>query len=569
VIFTTLIWGVVNGAKIALVISLWFAGLAQWWLARELKLGLLPRLWSAGMAVVGGHLAGRMELGAFGVVLSTAMSSLVFAGILYVARGGGRRAAVLLGVVTASALLSGQGYIQIGLIGTLPAFAFLLLDKKFNFRTVWKDFALAAVLTLLLAAPFILPFTHFSPNFFKEADPEFKVAQPLAYLPLNLVIDDWGYYNSEILGKFPYPHLYTLFIGWVPVIFAVIGLSMSKRADRPRLFSLGGGVVLAFMIGSAVILKWIVKVIPAVAGVRHPPQIAGLAVPLILGLSAYGLERVFNLGWPDMWFGFSQPSERLGRTISMKWFLLVPLVLSLRSGYEFTTAWIYTDRQTPELQLLLDSLKTETLQWVNPPFGEHFYIEPAVAMDLKLSPGIMTWRWKDRELPLPVLEANRAGRPSGPVAQIDSVDGVPIYIRYDQPYAAVLIGEQQVPCLAAGSGGWLEVKCSTQSAGRLIVKENMWSGWKAWRDRESVSLLGGTWLAVDAPAGKHTYTFRYFPWDVPLGIALSLIGVLSGLWLWFNPVSLDEEPGEEDSPHLVVPQPEESNIIEDNGDENS
>ena len=124
VIVTTLIWDVINGAKVALVISFWFAGVAQWWLARELRLGWIPRLWSAGMAVVGGHLTGRMELGVFGAVFSTAMCSLVFCGILYVARGGGKRAAVLLGILMASALISGHGG---GISRCLPNIDFLPL----------------------------------------------------------------------------------------------------------------------------------------------------------------------------------------------------------------------------------------------------------------------------------------------------------------------------------------------------------------------------------------------------------------------------------------------------------
>ncbi len=77
VIFTTLGWGGVNGSKLALVGAFFMAGLAQWWLAYVLGLGWAARVWSATMAVAAGHLAARMELGAFGVVLSTAACALV------------------------------------------------------------------------------------------------------------------------------------------------------------------------------------------------------------------------------------------------------------------------------------------------------------------------------------------------------------------------------------------------------------------------------------------------------------------------------------------------------------
>ena len=120
---TTLFWGVVNGVKITLVVSLWFAGVAQWWIAREMDLGWLPRIWSAGIAIAGGHLAGRMQLGVSGVILSTAMTSLMLAALMRLARTDKRKDAIILGIVTASAIISGQGYIQIGLIGILPVAA--------------------------------------------------------------------------------------------------------------------------------------------------------------------------------------------------------------------------------------------------------------------------------------------------------------------------------------------------------------------------------------------------------------------------------------------------------------
>lgn len=539
VMITTLIWGVLSGAKITLVISLWFAGVAQWWIARALRVSWLPRLWSAGIAIVGGHLAGRMELGVLGVVLSTAMCSLVFGGVISVARGGGKRSVVLLAVVTASAIVSGQGYMLVGLLAILPPMIFLIFDNKQKLTSHWKDYLTAFGFALLLAAPFLVPVAHFIPNYTKDSDSAFLSAQSLAYLPLNLVINDWHYYKSEILGKFPYPYLYTLYIGWVPVILAVVGLSNFTRKNKRLLWFMATAIVIEFLIGSALLLKWLIIFFPSIGGIRHPPQIAGLAIPLILGLSAYGLERVLKISWPKLTLSFPGKSPSLQWSLSLKWLLLIPLFLSIKSGYQFTEHWILVEQQGDGIFELLVGLKTDTLQWVEPPFGEHRYIEPAIRMGMKLSPGVMTWRWKDREYPIPVLEANRAGPPPGAVEIIDTIDGVPIYKRVGEFYAAVSEIKDTSdwqgisPCTATGSGGELEVKCNTSMPGQLIVKENMWSGWKAWMDGERTPLLGDLWLEVEAPAGEHIYEFRYQPWDVPLGISLSFIGVILCLRLWY------------------------------------
>jgi len=541
VIITTIIFGVVNGAKVAIVIALWFAGIAQWWLAKELRLGWVPRIWSGGMAVVGGHITGRMELGAFGVVLSTAMCSLVFCGILNVTRGGGKRGAVILGILIASALLSGQGYIQVGLVGIFPTILFFILDRHNRHLNLWKEYLIALVIAFLLAAPFLVPFLHFSPNFLKDADLQFSSAQPLIYMPLNLVVDDWQFYNSEVLGKFPYPHLYTLFIGWLPVFLALVGLRISKEDNKSYFWFFITGIVIEFLIGSAIILRWIANIFPGIAGVRHPPQITGLAVPLILALSAYGLEYIIKLPWPKLYLEFSEFTKKFNRKISLRILLVIPLIYSLREGYLFSEMWIFTNRQDDGLFEVVDQLETISLQWVNPPFGEHGYIEYAVRKGLKISPGILSWKWDKRTLPIPVLEANRAGPPPGNVNKLVEVDGIPIYKQIDLHYAGVYFDDTVEPCVASGNGGHLFVQCSSSSSGRLVVQENTWSGWKAWIDGERVPLLGDHWLEVEAPAGKHTYQFRYRPWDVPIGISLSIIGILACFYLWFFQPKYEEK----------------------------
>ena len=531
VVLTTLVFGVLSGAKVTLVISLWVAGLAQWWLARVMKLGQIPRVWSGAMAIVGGHLAGRMELGAFGVVLSTAMCSLFFAAAIAVAKGGGRRAVVILAVVSASAALSGQGYIQVGLVGVLPALLFLFFDDEKKWTPLWKDYLLAFGLALLLAAVFLVPLIHFSPNFVKHTDPDFKSAQPLSYLPLNLLIDDWEYHQSDVMAKLPYPHLYALYIGWVPVALAIFGLAKGKNRDKHLLWFFTTGILLEFLIGSAVLLKWVATILPSVAGVRHPPQIAGLAVPLILGLSAYGLEALWNADWPTLSISSPEGAIFPKSVFSSRWLLIFFLILGLRSGYKFTQHWLRTE-EANQIAPLLKALKTESLAWVEPPFGEHYFIEPAIGLGLKLSPGVMTWRWKDREFPVAEVAAIRSDSPPEQGKLVTVVDDINIYKRNDQPYANVSNNEE--PCNAYGSGGSINVFCTTTSLGELTVKENMWTGWQAWIDGERAPLIGEFWLKVDAPLGKHVYQFRYRPWDVPLGIFLSLVGVFLCVQMWFK-----------------------------------
>jgi len=39
-------------------------------------------------------------------------------------------------------------------------------------------------------------------------------------------------------------------------------------------------------------------------------------------------------------------------------------------------------------------------------------------------------------------------------------------------------------------------------------------------------------LSVELPAGRHTVSLRYQPWDVPLGLSLCLFGLALALYHW-------------------------------------
>jgi hypothetical protein len=534
VVFSTLCWNVITGTKIALVFAMWCSGVAQWGIGRVLKLGWLPRLWGAGMAIVGGHLTGRMELGVFGALFSTAMCSLVFCGILYIARGGGRRAIVVLAVLLASALVSGHGYMQVGLVGAFPALIFLINGSDRNKRLLWRDYGIAIILAVLIAAPFLVSFIHFSPNFIKNVDHEFKSVQPLRFIPLNLVINDWHFYNSEILGKLPYPQINNLFIGWIPIILAIIGMSVYPKKIKFYIYYFTSVIIIEFLLGSAILLRWIEKIYPGISGVRFPSQISGLAVPMILAISAIGLNTLIKKPWPNLRLEITESPTIFKWKVPLQWLLIIPLLYSLKTGYEFSKSWIDTIPLDDEIFEIVHQLKTDSLQWVNTPFGEHQFIEYAVRNNLKLSPGIMTWYWEGRDTPVPALEANRIGPPSDSFKVVNNVGSIPIYYDPNNHYAAVIANSVVEPCTAQGSGGYITVQCNSTNPGKLVVQENTWTGWKAWMGGERTKLRGGEWLTVDAPAGNHIYQFRYLPWDVPFGLALSLIGILICVYLWFN-----------------------------------
>jgi len=533
-ILTTLLQGPINGVKTNLILHLALAGFAQWWLARSLNLSLVPRLWSAMMAVAGGHLAGRMELGLFPLVMSTASASLVLAAGLDLVVKKNNRAAVGFGLCLALLLLSGQGYLQIGMLVTLlPAFLVFLLDSHFRFTRLTAKFLLGGVLSLLLSAVFLVPLLHFLPHFAKDTDAYFSTTQPLEYLPLNLVVREDIFFRSNVLGKQPYPYLYSNYIGWVAVGLALGRLFRPPSGEKRKIyFFFLIALILVFFAGSAVSLKVIFSLAPEfLSGIRNPPLIAGLAVPLILALAAWALNDLFSHSMPKL--TLSWPPD-FSFNVNLFWVAIaIPLVWSLKSTHDFSRFWLVTTPAGKDLPTVLQSIRTPSAQWTRMPLGEHFWQPDAAELGLKLTGISRPWHWKNRMSPDPYLEGARAEEVKNFPEYTYTVDGIHILAFPENEYAFVKTGNRQSACQAEANGGHIRVTCENNPAGQLMVMENYFSGWVARCNGERLSLdQRSPWLSVWLPAGRNECQFHYRPWDVYTGIALNLFGVVLAVYLW-------------------------------------
>lgn len=533
-----LLWGVARGAKAGLVLAFFLAGIAQWWLARVLGLGRVARVWSACMAVVAGSLASRMELGSFSLVLSSAAAAMVWPPLILLSRTGRRREAVWLAFAGGSLLLAGNGYLQAaGAFAALLATPLLLEGK--NAGKLALRFLTAASLALLLAAPVLVPFLHFLPEFAKDNDPQFRSAQPFAYIPLNLVIGDPRFYRTEALGRLPFPFMYVLFIGWIPVLLAFRGLGGNRSRDERRaVLFLAATALLAFWLASAGPQRLLLRIVHAstlvglISGLRYTPFMAGLAVPPILGLAAVGLDKLLA-DLRRSAIRLPRTGARSLRSIDLRPLVLLALAWALLSARRFNAQWIEPVRGVAaEVAPVLKALHTHDLQWVSLPWGELFWIGPGISEGLKLTNSVyLTWHWRGRPPPEPILAAVRNGVPPG-MTLANRVAGIDVFRADGREYAVVTHprGERTV-CRAVGLGGDIDVHCRTSAPGVLVVRENNWSGWKARYDRGPLALQPGDWLAVELPPGSHVVRFRYRPWDLPLGLVLLLLGVAISVWL--------------------------------------
>jgi len=530
VVITTLLAGVTNGSKLMLVFSLLMAGIAQWWLARVMGVGRFARLWAGCIAVVGGHLSMKMESGNIILILSTASAILLLAPLLDLAISRRRSSLIMSGIMLSLFILSGQGYIQIGFAAAiLPVFLIFLFDEKLQIKPLWKDFLMVLLLGVLLAGVFLVPFLHFFPNMTKDADKLFTNYQPLEYLPLNLVVHDVDFFKITLLGHDLNVYANYIYIGWVPVILAIFSLAFFAQGRRRIITFLWISLLLIFTICSHEFASWIFQYMPLISSVRWGSIISGLSVPFITALAALSLDCLIHASWwPEIRLNLTNGS---GASLSISLLVVIfPAIFSVYQLFMFHQKWI----TTTEIQLneqVLNELTPSSTQWIGPDLADYSWMYSLLERGVKITNVWRAWGWKGSENP----KANTIA-----VFSIENPDRGDVYATYkdielvrhrNNQYAFISVGNQSNPCKARATGGLITVSCANDQAGILTVQENQWTGWNVSIDGIPAHLLPVNFLQVNAPAGNHTYTFRYEPWDVWVGLGATILGILLAVWL--------------------------------------
>jgi hypothetical protein len=530
VVIATLALGVINGAQMVLVFSLALAGIAQWWLARVMGLGRFARMWAAFLVIVGGHLAGKMENGNVILMLSTASASFVLAPMYDLIHTRRRSSLIWSGIALGLLFVSGQGYIQIGMmLGILPVFSLFLFKGNFHLKPVWKDLAAAFVLGLLFAGVFLVPLLHFLPNIYKDGDPAMLHYQPLEYLPLNLVIHDPHFFYTNVLGRDTNLYMNYIYIGWIPVLLALLAVPIFWRKNFRTVLFFVISIGQVFFISSKEFANLIIKLIPLFAFVRWGSIMSGLSVPLVIGLSAFTFDHIVHAIW---WPKFEYDEVGLKKFAHLLAFLLViPLsIASISTPYQQTRVWLndytfYFDGN------VIPEVTTPSSQWISPDAQSYLWVKELLERGFKLTGIWRPWFWKDHEGPLPYKSFKNK------YANDDHKDVYAVYgeievmVHDKNQYSYITSDDQVTPCPSNATGGLIKTTCQKGKSGTLVVEENQWEGWTATMDGSPVNLIPGRFLSVKAPAGTHTYEFRYKPWDVWVGLGVTILGIVFALYL--------------------------------------
>ena len=525
VIITTLLWGVVNGSKVVILISLVTVGLSQWWLAKEINLGFVPRVWAGMMAIAGGHVFGRLQAGNVVLVLSIVSASLILPMILRFKKETSAKNTALLAIVLALTWLSGQGYIQlIVIMAVFPAVLWYLAKNTKPSFSKWKPFIFGVLLSIVLISILAVPFLHFQNNWQKFLSTEMDSVQPMGYSVLNLVIHDWKFFDNTSLEKTISPWAHINYIGWLPILLALLGLVFlhnSSRKSELILSYIAAVLVLFFSSSDPYVLfaNW-----EAVTQLRSLNVAASIAIQPLIFIAAIILQELIERKWLNIEIVI-KAGDFSTKVFPLKWIVLFIIVfISIKGPYEYGNRYL-TIRpiSIPESELML--LDTKSAQWVGP--LNYDWIPTLISRNKKLVIKDRPWSWKGRKGVKPLLEVVDNQNGIQIPGTIDTLGKLDLIADENQEYAMVNNGGKPVPCSAKSLGGQIDVTCELERDGVLQVREFYWTGWYAWMDGKQIeSDTTKDYLTVPASAGKHIYSFRYRPWDVYTGMGLSLAGLM-------------------------------------------
>ena len=530
VVIPALLFGAVNGIKLTLLFSIFIAGVAQWKLSNSMGLKRLPRLWSAYLIMFSGQLSGRLESGNVGLILSGACAFWAFSELYdFVFRDDSRSLSVRLAVASSMCILSGQGYYQLAvLLVILPLSAIFALKQKG--KTSLLTLGKSLLLTLLLCGIFLVPLMHFLPNLVKDGDLALKNPQPLGYGVLNLVIKDIFFFKAGVLDQQITPYAYYAYIGWVPLLLAIYGIfsAFHHEERKSEIFWLFIAACVLYVVSSKEFFNLIEKLMPAVIYIRTASLINGLAVVPIVALGAYGLNVLLmkssdRIAWQTgtQRTVFSVPLVAIFATGLMLFSLIK--VFSANRGFLATVDFVKPD------DAITAALETEDTQWISPINSSYYPM--MFANNAKISPVFRPWHWRNKSNPKPVTQMLHHPNEVDPEADY-RIDEIDVYLNQEAAYAGIYVEDELVTVCTANTlgGGRISVDCpdTEVDSGTLIVQENQYDGWQAWMDDQPVVMdKEADFLTVhDMPSKAVHLDFEYKPWDVWVGLAVTVLGII-------------------------------------------
>ncbi len=560
-----LIFGTLQGTKLAVFLAVLVGGLGQWSLAWAVGVGPAARLTAALIFMGSGALGARFESGAFQLGWSLAWVPWAMAGLWLALATDKRWPRVVAALATACVFLSGSFFyvlptLTMGTVVTLmhAVKPFAVFDRE-KIRRALLILMFAALLAAVQLLPVLAVWDYIAP-------PEGVAPAPGGY-SLDLALASY-FLNPADWDRLAHAHPALnpeadyAGVGWLPFGLIAAGLALTKR-KRARAWLAGGASLALMMLWGVGLLAPFYERAPLLAGFRPGggDALAAGAVWLAL-LAALALDELAQL-WRLVTFR-TKGRRRQALNVGAAAVLALVLVGGLLASSEHYR----TRRRLTGIEEPMEAIRQQIIDEGRPRWtylGEG--IDPHVPYDMKLFAKSPKAGWHPLPRPgaLPthlnlvpahavVWEGNAAH-----IAQYGYRQEETYTVRGEQlvfaaqrrppEYAFVvpqalldhryLFSSEYTPGALMENEMdrlriWLQVPSEMQEP-VLIVQETHFPGWQAIIDGAPAEVYTvGAYIGVRVAGGVHVVELVYTPPLLGVGLALSLLGLvgLAGYALW-------------------------------------
>lgn len=574
-----MVWGVVDGFKVAVFVSMLLAAIGQWFLGHAMGFNRPVRVWGAVTYALNGQAVARFLQGSYIFTLSYTWLPFIFAGTVLSLRTRQARYYVLTAASLAMLFFSGNAYYSYYMAIILVLFTVIVGQKLGRHRMpVWslprlKPMFLIGALAVGFAAVQWLPTLEFWPYIQKMGDPELTTSQPLSEALKDYLSPSTD--RPVALETLP-PEEFYGYIGVFPFVAAPLALLALWQGWRRK-------EILAW-IGLAVLtVTWIcVRYTPFAAIYRRTPFLYQFRYPsriMVFGslavIALAGIGLTWLMGALERWrvnhVAESEGSQWDGARV-LHGVLILAMSLSALNVFLVNRRLVGTRERFHEADSIVGWLAAydPSLHYVSIPVSSGWHLA-AASHDL--------WYWDawygyDFFPPGETLPGERPlnaqpqylvlGRdrlpPSGEVTALMDFDNFTVYALEESLPLSFAVSDATLSRVDLGEVQRSEVlplQAIQQGPNELLVQadlpdETLWvvaltsnfPGWQVTVDGKPGELEPlGHYLAVRGIPGSHQYIFRYESMSFRIGLAITIASVMLVLALFlkhlYSPVPQD------------------------------
>jgi hypothetical protein len=387
-----------------------------------------------------------------------------------------------------------------------------------------------------LIAPFLLTFLANNSSFGKDTDTTLSSAPHIGFIMLNYVVDNIDYYNAALLGRQPFPYLYSNFIGY-PVLLGAFFAVLLAIVRHPLIdkfssviYLISVNVLMVLILASGDMQRWIIgfdiaPITQFVTGLRNLTLVASYAGGLMVLLAALcGDVLIRQLQVSNAMINIGNWKIQ-GRA---HWLVVCIMVWHVLTLYAYNKQFYVFGDIDLVTKTASEFLETQPLGGIN--VEANFQVFPVVTAQRKVITQMFYPWFLINVSPAGELYSLKSAPPDDmstwqELKRLDDTWVIYKSTDVNQQYALHTSEQTELtPCTASGTGGDIDVWCTVSSPGVLRIYENNLGGWQSWVDDMPAEVTDvNKFVAVSVPKGKHHIAFRYRPWYTILGLAISWV----------------------------------------------